>query len=148
MGRVPGMEISSSQGLKKPPKISPREEKLSSQEPQDRGRQAFSFPGANFKVFYNPRKRRKNSTHFTFSNAIFAYGAFVYLFFLYALTKIGNNICMSQQSKPFVTILTRICFVSSTPELSNTRMCELYVTIVGYLHSYRFSPVLQNSRTQ
>ena len=33
MGRVSGMEISSSQGLKKPPKISPREETLSSQGP-------------------------------------------------------------------------------------------------------------------
>ena len=42
MGRVSGMEISSSQGLKKPPKISPREV-------------SFSFPRANFKVFYNPR---------------------------------------------------------------------------------------------
>ena len=33
MGRGSGMEISSSQELKKPPKIRPHEEKLSSQEP-------------------------------------------------------------------------------------------------------------------
>jgi hypothetical protein len=33
MDRVSGMEISSPQGLKKPPKISPREEELASQGP-------------------------------------------------------------------------------------------------------------------
>ena len=43
------MGISSSQGLKKPPKISPREEKVALQEAR------FSFPRAKFKVYFNPR---------------------------------------------------------------------------------------------
>ena len=42
MSRMSGIEISSSQGLKKPPKMSPREV-------------SFFFPRAYFKVFYNPR---------------------------------------------------------------------------------------------
>ena len=51
MGRVSGMEISSSQGLKKPPKISPREETLSSQGPQARGRQEFPSQGLILRFF-------------------------------------------------------------------------------------------------
>ena len=39
MSRVSGIEISSSQGLKKPPKIIP----------------SLFIPGANFKGFFNPR---------------------------------------------------------------------------------------------
>ena len=42
MSRMSGIEISSSQGLKKPPKMSPREV-------------SFFFSRAYFKVFYNPR---------------------------------------------------------------------------------------------
>ena len=51
MGRVSGMGISSSQGLKKPPKISPR---------------------ANFKVFFNPRDEEISipETHGPFGNCI------------------------------------------------------------------------------
>ena len=50
-----GIEISSSQGLKKPPKMSPREEKAYL--PRAAGPQevSFFFPRAYFKVFYNPR---------------------------------------------------------------------------------------------
>ena len=55
MGRVSGMEISSSQGLKKPPKISPREETLSSQGPLARGRLAFPSHGLILRFFFNPR---------------------------------------------------------------------------------------------
>ena len=51
MGRVSGMEISSSQGLKKPPKISPREETLSSQGPQARGRLEFPSHGLILRFF-------------------------------------------------------------------------------------------------
>ena len=58
MGRVSGMEISSSQGLKKPPKISPKV--------------SFSFPRANFKVFFNPRDEEISipETHGPFRNCI------------------------------------------------------------------------------
>ena len=55
MSRMSGIEISSSQGLKKPPKMSPREEKAYL--PRAAGPQevSFFFPRAYFKVFYNPR---------------------------------------------------------------------------------------------
>ena len=52
MGRVSGMEISSFQGLKKPLKISPREE-------------SYSFPRANFKISFNPRDK-ETSIHETY----------------------------------------------------------------------------------
>ena len=59
MGRVSGMEIFSSQGLKKTPKISSREA-------------SFSFPWANFKVFFNPRDEEISipETHGPFGNCI------------------------------------------------------------------------------
>ena len=53
MGRVSGMEISSSQ--EKTSKISPREETLSSQGPLGPREVRVYFPRANFKVFFNPR---------------------------------------------------------------------------------------------
>ena len=52
MSRVSDIEISSSQELKKPPKISPRDEKLFSQGPPEA---SIFLPGANCKVFFNPR---------------------------------------------------------------------------------------------
>jgi hypothetical protein len=57
MGRVSGMKILSSQGLKKPPKISPREA-------------SFSFPRANFKIIFNPREEEisTSETHSPFGN--------------------------------------------------------------------------------
>ena len=55
MGRVSGMKISSSQGLKKPPKMSPREEKAYLPRAAGPREVSFFFPRAYFKVFYNPR---------------------------------------------------------------------------------------------
>ena len=55
MGRVSGMETSSSQGLKKPPKMSPREEKAYLPRAAGPREVSFFFPRAYFKVFYNPR---------------------------------------------------------------------------------------------
>ena len=50
-----GIEISSSQGLKKPPKMSPREEKAYLPRAAGPREVSFFFPRAYFKVFYNPR---------------------------------------------------------------------------------------------
>ena len=50
-----GIEISSSQGLKKPPKISPRDVKLTLPRAVGPREVSFFFPRAYFKVFYNPR---------------------------------------------------------------------------------------------
>ena len=50
MSQMSGIEISSSQGLKKPPKMSPREV-------------SFFFPRAYFKVFYNPRDEEISIPH-------------------------------------------------------------------------------------
>ena len=49
------IEISSSQGLKKPPKMSPREEKAYLPRAAGPREVSFFFPRAYFKVFYNPR---------------------------------------------------------------------------------------------
>ena len=55
MSRMSGIEISSSQGLKKPPKMSPREEKAYLPRAAGPREVSFFFPRAYFKVFYNPR---------------------------------------------------------------------------------------------
>ena len=55
MSRMSGIEISSSQGLKKPPKMSPREEKDYLPRAAGPREVSFFFPRAYFKVFYNPR---------------------------------------------------------------------------------------------
>ena len=59
MSRVSCMGISSPQGLKKTPKISPREAR-------------FYFPRANFKVFFNPQDEEISipETHDPFGNYI------------------------------------------------------------------------------
>ena len=55
MSQMSGIEISSSQGLKKPPKMSPREEKAYLPRAAGPREVSFFFPRAYFKVFYNPR---------------------------------------------------------------------------------------------
>ena len=55
MSRMSGIEISSSQGLKKPPKMSPGEEKAYLPRAAGPREVSFFFPRAYFKVFYNPR---------------------------------------------------------------------------------------------
>jgi len=55
MRRMSGIEISSSQGLKKPPKMSPREEKAYLPRAAGPREVSFFFPRAHFKVFYNPQ---------------------------------------------------------------------------------------------
>ena len=72
MGRVSGMEISSSQWLKKPLKISPWEEKLLLPRAVGPREVSFSFPMANFKVFLNPRDEEIfiPETHGPFGNCI------------------------------------------------------------------------------
>ena len=65
MGRVSGMEISSSQGLKKPPKISPREEKLSSQGPKTRRHVEHLSHSERSKIFSVNNLNEKNEYFMT-----------------------------------------------------------------------------------
>ena len=85
MSRMSGIEISSSQGLKKPPKMSPREEKAYLPRAAGPREVSFFFPRAYFKVFYNPRDKEIfiPDNHGPFGNCIpVRVNQAIFLFFL------------------------------------------------------------------